>query len=55
MRDGTRTRARSARLSERKVVSAKRRRIHGSAAQKLASNSAASSGRSALPATTGAR
>ncbi len=53
-RVGVVTRARSARLSERKVTRAKRRAISGSVRQKLAVSSSPSSGRSALPMITGA-
>jgi hypothetical protein len=48
------TRGRSARLSEVKVTSAKRRAISGSVRQKLSVSSCPSSGRSGLPMMTGA-
>ena len=51
---GSFTRARSARLSDRKVARAKRSATSGSVRQKLAVSSAPSSGRSVLPMITGA-
>jgi sigma-B regulation protein RsbQ len=52
--DGVRTLSRSERLSDRKVVRAKRRAMAGSVRQKLLVSSSPSSGRSGTPMMTGA-